>query len=82
MLDHIANNPYFRKRILVSLMLILIPVVVAQIWVANRLSVYGEKINKLEQTRMQLVLDNQVLENQIAQAASLDDVGQPVSGWQ
>jgi hypothetical protein len=75
MFQSIAYNSYFRKRIIISLMLILVPVVVAQIWVANRLAVYGENINGMEQVKKQLILENQILENQIAQAGSLDDIG-------
>lgn len=37
----------------------------------NRLSTYGEKINKIKQAQASLELENQVLENQIAQSASL-----------
>ncbi|MBI4040022.1 hypothetical protein HY389_01560 [Candidatus Daviesbacteria bacterium] len=42
-----------------------------EIWMINRLSTYGEKINKIKQAQASLELENQVLENQIAQSASL-----------
>lgn len=52
-------------------MLIVIPVIVLEIWSLNRLSTYGEQISSLEKTKASLKLDNQILENEIAQKSSL-----------
>ena len=42
-----------------------------EIWVANRMSTFGENINGLESTKYSLQLENDYLRNQIAQKKSL-----------
>ncbi len=52
-----------------------IPLVIAvlflEIWSVNRLSTFGKKIDELKQTEREIVLQNTILENQIAQKSSL-----------
>lgn len=49
----------------------LLAVLFLEIWSVNRLSTYGEKIQDIKSAKVILELENQVLENQIAQDASL-----------
>ena len=50
---------------------ILLVVFALEIWMVNRLSTYGNKIQSFKQQEAALQLENQVLTNQIAQKASL-----------
>lgn len=63
---------YLKRKIVVALVLIIIFVVTVEIWVANRLSTFGEKINGLESTKYSLQLENDYLKNAIAQKKSLN----------
>lgn len=45
-----------------------------QIWVLNRLSTFGEKISQIERNKTSLKMDNQILENQIAQYSALQKI--------
>lgn len=63
---------YLKRKIVVALVLIIIFVVTVEIWVANRLSTFGEKINGLEATKYSLQLENDYLKNAIAQKKSLN----------
>lgn len=49
-------------------------VLVLEVWMVNRLSTYGTKIEELKAIEANLQLENQVLENTIAQKASLKQV--------
>ncbi len=62
---------YLKRKIVISLVLIIIFVVTLEIWVANRLSTFGENINMLESTKYSIQLENDYLRNQIAQKKSL-----------
>ncbi len=62
---------YFKRKIVIGVVLILIFAITLQIWVANRSSTFGEKINSLEATKYSLELENDYLRNQIAQKKSL-----------
>ncbi len=62
---------YFKRKIVIGLALIIIFVIMLEIWVANRSSTFGEKINSLEATKYSLELENDYLRNQIAQKRSL-----------
>lgn len=42
-----------------------------EVWMTSRLSTYGNKIQEIKNTQAKLQLENQVLENQIAQSTSL-----------
>lgn len=69
------NRP--RQRILKSIRLgavILLVVLFLEIWAANRLSTYGDKIQDIKSAKMAIELENQVLENQIAQQSSLASI--------
>ena len=63
------------------LVLLLIAFSIVEIWVVNRLSTYGEQISKLEETRTNYVLENQVLQNQIDEASSLEEIGKLVKSY-
>jgi len=62
---------YLKRKIVITLVLIIIFVVTIEIWVANRLSTFGEKINGLEATKYSLLLENDNLKNAIALKKSL-----------
>lgn len=63
-----------KKRILLVIFVLIIPAVVLEIWSVNRLATLGSRINNLEQTKAALSLENQVLENQIAEKSSLTKI--------
>lgn len=63
---------YFKRKIVIGLVLLIIFVVTLEIWVANRSSTFGEKINSLEATKYSLELENDYLRNQVAQKKSLN----------
>lgn len=62
---------YLKRKLVITLVLVIIFVVTIEIWVANRLSTFGEKINGLESTKYSLQLENDYIKNQIAQKKSL-----------
>lgn len=55
------------KIVMIGLVLFFI----LEIWMVNRLSTYGSKIEILKQSQARLQLENQLLENAIAQKSSL-----------
>lgn len=61
----------FKKRIFLTLGISIISLTILEIWVVNRLSTYGEQLSKLKDAKSSLLIENQVLENQIAQETSL-----------
>ncbi len=62
---------YLKRKIVIALVLIIVFVITLEIWVSNRVSTFGEKINGLESTRYSLQLENDYIKNQIAQKKSL-----------
>ena len=50
---------------------LLILVLFLEIWSVNRLSTFGKKIDDLKRSESEIVLQNTILENQIAQKSSL-----------
>lgn len=73
----IANKKQPKKRVLRVLKVValfLVVVFVLEIWMVNRLSTYGKKIEELKVIEANLQLENQVLENSIAQRASLGQI--------
>lgn len=73
----IANKEQPKKRVFKVLKiaaLFLVAVFVLEIWMVNRLSTYGKKIEGLKVVEANLQLENQVLENSIAQGASLGQI--------
>lgn len=63
---------YFKRKIVIGLVLLIIFLVTIEIWVANRLATFGENINTLESTKYSLKLENDYIRNQIAQKKSLN----------
>lgn len=51
--------------------LIFVFILVLEVWMANRLSTYGYKIQQMKQLKSEISLQNQLLENEIAQDSSL-----------
>lgn len=64
----------FRKKIIFSAISLIVLTTILEIWAVNRLATYGEQITRLERTKQALVMENQVLENEIATKTSLKDV--------
>jgi len=60
-----------RRKMLIALSIILPLLIILQIWVTNRLSTSGERISYIERLKSELMLENQLLENQIAIQSSL-----------
>lgn len=63
----------FSRIIKVGAILLIIGVV-AQIWVVNNLSVYGDKLAELERKKAKLELENQLLKNEIATYGAISKV--------
>lgn len=63
-----------KRKFVILLALVLIPLVILEIWSLNRLSTFGDQINKLEKTKQSLLLENQLLENQISKYSSLLEI--------
>jgi hypothetical protein len=47
---------------------------VLEIWLVNRLATYGEQLSKLDRLKVGLLLDNEILENQIAEKSSFNKI--------
>lgn len=62
-----------RKIIIIPIILI-VCISILEIWIVNRLSTYGDQISNLEQREVSLKLENQILENQIAEKSSLLEI--------
>lgn len=65
---------FLKKKIPFLILLAFLIGVVTEVWAANRLSTYGEQIAKITQETQQLTLENQLLENEIAQKSSFNQV--------
>ena|SRR5258708_23110914 len=63
-----------KKKIVLSTMAGILVLVILEIWALNRLATYGEQILKFEKASNELKLENQILQNQIAQKSSLNKV--------
>ncbi len=72
--DYNSQKKLFRL-IKISIFFLII-VFVIEIWVVNRLSTYGQRIQDIKQTQTNLILENQILENSIAQNMSLHIIEQ------
>jgi hypothetical protein len=69
------NISFFqRRRVTYTIALLFLVAATIEIWTVNRLSTYGEKISKIEQSKNDLVLENQILQNEIAKRSSLSEV--------
>lgn len=73
-LRQLETKSLLRKKILLFVAILIVSLTVVEIWTMNRLSTYGERISKLEQAKKSLVLENQILENQIAKESSLKSI--------
>lgn len=69
-----------RKKIVLVLGALIVFAVVLEIWAVNRLATFGLQISELEKNKNTLVLENQVLENEIAKKTSLLEVSKEASG--
>lgn len=52
-----------------------------EIWLVNHLSTYGGKIQQLKNTEVDIRLENQVLESQIAESTSLNTLEKEAQGF-
>lgn len=64
----------FRKKVIFSLAVIIVLTVILEIWAVNRLADLGSQITRIEQNKEALLLENQLLENEIATKMSLKDI--------
>lgn len=66
------TSPKRKAKRLVKIAVVFVFAVLAlELWTVNRLSTYGDKIQSLKESQARLELENQVLENTIAQESSL-----------
>src|SRR3989344_1814059 len=61
----------FRRKIIFSVLAVVVTVIVVEIWIANRLSTYGSEIAKLESSAIDLSMENEFLKNKLSQKLSL-----------
>lgn len=73
-LKKFETDSILRKKIIILPILIILLVSVLEIWVVNRLSTYGDQISQLQQREASLRMENQLLENEIAEKSSLIQV--------
>ena len=62
---------FLGKRVLVPTAIALLVILLVEVWAVNRLSSYGDKLTQIKNSQETLTLENQVLENQVAQKSSL-----------
>ena len=74
LLNNIEYNSWFRKKLLMFFSLIIGLVTIMEIWAVNRLATFGSEISKLEAAKASLQMENIILENQIAEKASLKQI--------
>lgn len=73
-LKKFETDSILRKKIIILPIVVILAVSVLEIWVVNRLSTYGDQISQLQQREASLRMDNQLLENEIAEKASLIEI--------
>lgn len=64
----------FPKRYLVLTVLGLFILTLIEIWASNTVVAFGEKLEKLSALEKNLQMENQILENEIAEVSSLKSV--------
>ncbi|RJP47116.1 MAG: hypothetical protein C4584_00745 [Armatimonadetes bacterium] len=65
-------NPHYKlSRIIRFGLVALVFVVVLEVWMVNRLATYGENIQELKKAQSMIILENQTLENSIAEESTL-----------
>lgn len=74
LLHSFTNYPYFSRKISILLFFIFFLGGILEIWLVNRLSTYGEEIQKIAKAIEVLKLENQVLKNQIDSRSSLKEI--------
>ncbi len=62
------------RKLVLTLAILITLGAMMQIWVLNRLSTFGEKISQIERNKTSLKMENQILENQIAQYSALQKI--------
>lgn len=72
-LKKFETDAWFRKKIVIFPLILIILVALLEIWAVNRLSTFGVQISELERNAENLRLENQLLENEIAQKSSLNE---------
>lgn len=68
----ITNN--LKKKAIILIAFMVLGGIVLEIWVTNRLVTYGEKIAEIQTAKSKLKMENQVLQNQISEHASLNKI--------
>lgn len=66
---------YFNRKAFGILLIVFLLVVIFEIWMVNRLSLYGEQISRIEKTSSELQMENQILKNTIDEYSSLFEIG-------
>ena len=54
--------------------ILFIAAIILEVWMVNRLSTYGEKISEMESKKSALILENELLQNTLAEYKSLGDI--------
>lgn len=67
----LEGEPNRYRRLLKIFIILIVSVVILEVWMMNRLSTNGNKIQELKIAKSDLELENQVLENKISQVTSL-----------
>lgn len=62
------------KKIVISVIFGLLALTLIEIWVTNTAVAFGEKFEKLTEAEKNLMIENQILENQIAEYSSLNNI--------
>lgn len=65
-----------RKKVLIPASFLLVVFLLIEIWAVNRLSSYGDRLNQIKNSQARLELENQILENKIAQKSALSYIEQ------
>jgi len=70
---YLENNKPKKRilRITRFIVVLVVVLVVLEVWMVNRLSTYGDKIQSLKVAQADLELENQILENQISQNGTM-----------
>lgn len=64
----------FGKKYFVLALIGLFGLMIFEIWASNNTVTYGEKMEKLTSLSKTLIMENQILENEIAKKVSLNDI--------
>lgn len=64
----------FSKKYIALVSISIFTLIILEIWVNNTMVLYGEKFEKISQLEKNLKMENQILENEIAKSASLQNL--------